>query len=62
MPFLALPRACQARELPLVIDADGLWLIERLPQLVAGELGPPAAFAAREMQAMGGGVGFLIFE
>jgi len=28
--------ACRARGLPLVIDADGLWLIERRPDLMRG--------------------------
>eukprot|EP00913_Durusdinium_trenchii_P025104 g23564.t1 len=45
----------KARELPLVIDADGLWLIERLPELVAGYsravLTPNAAEFRRLCQA-----------
>ena len=33
---LNIPRL-KARAVPLVIDADGLWLIERRPELVQGQ-------------------------
>ena len=46
----------KARELPLVVDADGLWLIERRPELVEGYaaavLTPNAAEFRRLAQAL----------
>ena len=30
-------RAVRARSLPMVVDADGLWLVNQDPSLVAGE-------------------------
>lgn len=46
----------KARDLPLVVDADGLWLIERRPQLVEGYgaavLTPNAAEFRRLAQAL----------
>lgn len=37
-PHLQVMRAVRRRSLPMVVDADGLWLVNQDPSLVAGKL------------------------